>query len=81
MEDDRRHYSSKISCHSQAVNLAGQELNRWVGDQDPWVYEGPQSKPGKGFLKTLHRRARPALELGSRHLIANEYWMLAVLSV
>lgn len=54
MEDDRRHYSSKISCHSQTVNLAGQELKGWVGNQDPWVYEGSKSKQGKGFLKILH---------------------------
>lgn len=81
MEDDRRHYSSKISCHSQAINLAGQELEGWVENQDPWVYEAPKSKRGKGFLKTLHRGPWPALELRSWHLIANEYWMLAVLSV
>lgn len=81
MEDDRRHYSPKISCHSRAINLAGQELKGWVGIQDPWVCEGPESKQGEGFLKTLPRGAWPALELRSWHLMANEHWMLALLSV
>lgn len=33
MEDDRRHYSPKISCHSQIVNPAGQELEEWLGTE------------------------------------------------
>lgn len=48
MEDDRRHYSSKISCHRQAVNPAGQELKDWVGNLDPWVYKGVCRKPEPG---------------------------------
>lgn len=47
MEDDRRHYSSKISCHSQAVNPVGQELQEGAGDWDPWVCEWPMERPGK----------------------------------
>lgn len=33
MEDDRRHYSPKISCHSQIVNPVGQELKEWLGTE------------------------------------------------
>lgn len=47
MEDDRRHYSSKISCHSQAIDPAGQELKGCVGNWDPWVYEGPMGSLNK----------------------------------
>jgi len=47
MEDDRRHYSAKISCHSQAINPAGQELEEQVGNPDPWVYKGPIGSPSK----------------------------------
>lgn len=60
MEDDRRHYSSEISCHSQAINPVGQELKEWVGNQDPWVSEGPIARPkeGRGFLEPSTQELR-----------------------
>lgn len=74
MEDDRRHCSSKISCHSRAINPAGQKLKEWVGNRDPWVCKGPwEIQTRLGISKHLHRGAGPAIQMRSWHLLANDY--------
>ena len=73
MEDDRRHYSPQISCHSQAVNPAGQK--DWLGTRTPGSARSPgegQTRPG--MAETLHRAGSASHPAKLTH----DCWMLAM---
>lgn len=73
MEDDRRHYSPKISCHSQTVNPIGQELKEWLGTetQGLWGTCG-KGREVKGSQESSTERFRwPSFKMPSWSVIAS----------
>lgn len=90
MEDDRRHYSPKISCHSQIVNPVGQELKEWLGTETLGLWgtcgkgrevRGSQEACTEGFGQPSFKMQRWSVIVLGAILWAFQFWILLFSSV